>query len=1414
MASKGALKAIKASIDSNDFTTAVENAAALVRTDPKNYTGLLFLGFARDKLNQYDAAEQAYHLAAKLKPADPQVLKGLITLFEKQGSAKIAQYHDAVVLLAQLYAENDDRDQCQSVVDKYELFAKKHGSKQQYRHALELLLPTSPLYNTLEGRVPQPSHTYLRILESAEAEEKDWINTQIGERRTRLGAKIDQVTQQVRCEAINKFRMEEIYVELINWTTDDDERHRLEEELLQRAYDNLLPLPAESKASQRDKVLNIANGMVIIRHPFAFAWKIAMDWVDADSLTEWDTPVFYAFMEQFPEEGLTKVLRAHLASDDSSGSQTPALPAEEAVTADLTVRLSESDRLILMTEGIEDCPESLLAHRIMSETYLRLEEYESAADVARKAQKLHLQAVSRFGLELQNSLDAVNVCLGDALIYYQSPRHHAEATVLFHQILQRKPLLTAPLVGIGLILEEDEDYADAVKFLARAAERDPDNIRIRVELAWCRARNGALVNGLEELQIILKNVVESEESTLPLQAEVLYRIAFCKWHLDPTSSARRDRNGPYRDLIAAVKANSSFAPAYTLLGIYFQDYTKSKQRARVALQKAFELSTSELQAAERLAKIFADTSEWDLVELVAQRVVSSGKARPAPGSKKQALSWPYAALGVVQMNKQQYSQSVVSFQAALRISPLDYHAWVGLGESYHNSGRYVAAARTFVKAESLDHGLTVEQTWFAKYMLANVQREMGAFDDAIKGYQEVLSIAKNELGVMVALLQTMAENSRAKLELGMYGESIALGLKTLQIAQDTARLRTDVFNLWKATADAFSVLSACIAAARTSDITTMTDSLSLLEVNLEEAEFSLLQDSDRVTLGDLVGVVDESPLSAGKTALLAAILASKRGIYACASDIHAQASAWFNLGWAEYQAFFSLGSLLQTDGKKLQRFLKAAMRCFKKAIELESGNAEYWNALGVVTMVLNPKVSQHSFVRSLHLNEHSSRTWTNIGALYLLNDGYELANEAFTRAQSSDPEYSPAWIGQGLLATLYGNLKEARGLFIHAFEISAADSVPAKRQYGMAAFDHLSRHPLKSNITIDLLQPLFALRQLAHQAPSDPPFIHLLALFAERVESFEEAAEKSFASTLKAVQGPTSDEQLPRKLQANADMARSYLASGRYEDALEHSEKALESSGFGAQHSEPTRKWRLSAHLTKGLAHFHLKMYQDAITALDLAREESNDNPDTICMLAQLHWARGGDDGPETATDLLFSSIERHPDHVPSVILLAVIGLLNGDDDILEAVEDDLKALRVNDKVGVQDQMRVAHVLGSLLACQHASSDAVGNEEEEGLNMIAVADATKSVMLAPTQPQGWSELAEAVVMDEEAYPAEMALVNATRQVPPGGALTADEYAGVLAKTGRRRDALRSAVVAPWREDGWAGLVGSVVAVKK
>ncbi|KIX00926.1 uncharacterized protein Z518_09991 [Rhinocladiella mackenziei CBS 650.93] len=1409
--SKAALKAIKVSLDGGHFAKAADQAEDLLKQDDKIHTALLFLGFAREKLGDLEAAEKAILKAAEFKPQDVQSLKGLISLYEKQGSAKVDQYHDAAFKLAEIFAQQEDRVQCQSVIDKYELFARKHGSRKQYRRALELILPTSSLYPTLEGRVMPPNLAYQRILESAEAEEKGWVNTQIGERRTMLGAKFEQVTRQVKAEAITKFQIEEKYATLIEWTRDDDLRHDLEQKLFQRMYDNLLVMPQEAKPAQRDKILNVANGMVIIKQPFPPAWKTALEWVDAEDLQEWDVNILREYIGFFPDDGLSKVLRAFL---DSDCSPFPHVPAGENKDDETAAKFSEAEQLVVMSEGLDDCPESVLAHRIMAYTYLHMEEWESCAEVARKAQALYKEAEGRYAVKLQNSIDGVNLILAKALITFQSPRHHPEAKDLYQEILRRKPKLTAALLGVGLIFEEDEDYAEAVKFLAQSAERDPDNIRIKLELAWCRAQNGELHEGLHDLQEILSSIESGKHPNLVMKSVTLYRIASCQWHVNTSAVARKDKNGPYQYLIASVKANPSYAPAYTLLGIYFQDYGKSKQRARVAFQKAFELSTSELEAAHRLSKIFADSAEWDLVELVAQRVVASGKAKPAPGSKKKAYSWPYSALGVVQMNKQQYSQSIVSFQAALRITPDDYYAWVGLGESYHNAGRHVAATRAFAKAESIDHGLSPEETWFAKYMLANVQREMGSFDEAIGAYNDVLELKPREFGVLIALLQTISESAWAKVALGMFGEAVRLATHAIEVARQITQGRTNFFNLWKSVGDACSVLGQVKLYAGAVDIQTI---ISLLRTSLVD-EFGILADVDKVNI-DLLMIADvegdrEANTPSSKLpdkCLLAAILAHKRAIHVSSTDQHAQAVSWYNLGWAEYQAYISGDRLSKLDGGKKppRRFLKASMKCFKRAIELEAGNSEFWNALGVVTMTLSPRVSQHSFVRSLYLNDHSARTWTDLGVLYLVNNDNQLANQAFTRAQSEDPEYAEAWIGQGILATLFGSLHEARGLFMHAFEIADSSLLPAKRYYAVSAFDHILKDPSRSLEVSALLQPLFAMRQYHAQHPCDMIATHLMALFAERTGDYStsvEALGKVCDAAEAEYEKSESDKYRVRFAQAKADLARAQLAIGNFVEALSNAELAIDLSGdegeLGPAYAEIRQRWRLSAHITAGLAHSHLHQIENAIKKFEVALQESDGEPDVVCMLAPVLWAKGGTAEKEAARSQLFNVIERCPDHVQAVALLAVTGLLDENEEVIEAVEEDLKALRRDDETGVLDKIKVTKVLAGVVGCKPQNSSQNGNLDQTAV----IADALTGIMLAPGQPQGWLELAQLTAPDEVrgSYAAEMAVLNANRQIPPGGDLTADDLAKACEGTGMQEDFLRAKMLAPWRSNVVSG----------
>ena len=1393
-APKTALKAIKTAIDGGDFAKASALASDLVKDDPKNYNALMFLGFAEEKLKHLGEAENALRKALDLKPQDVQPYKGLIRLYEQQGYEKVDLYHELATALASIYAQQEDREQCQNVVNQYELFVKKNGSRSQYRRALELMLPTSPLYSTLEGRVPHPSHTYQRILESSQAEEKQWIDSQIGERRTRLGARLDRVTQEVKNEAVEKFQVEQHYQNLIEWTQDDDVRHVLDQELLQRMLDVLLAMPPEQKPPQRDRVLEKANGMVIIKQKFALAWDIALEWVDTEDLAEWDPAILHEYVNFFPDNGLAKVMKGFLYGNASPFPLPKSSNPEEPVE-----KLSETDQLIVMMEGLEECKESMLAHRIMAVTYLGLDEHERAVEMARASTKLYQKAQKDYAMPLQDSLDAVNLILGRSLVVFQSPRHHPEARAIFENILARKPQLTDALLGIGLVYEEDEDYFEAVKFLGKAMERDPANTRIRLEYAWCRALDKDLEGGLELLDGILSHLEEDKNPDLNMKAELLYRIAYCKWHVDSSPTARKDKTGSYRYLIGALKANPSYAPAYTLLGFYFQDYARNKARSRVAFQKAFELSTSELSAAEQLAQAFAMEAEWDLVELVAQRVVESGKARPAPGSKKKAYSWPYAAMGVVQMSRSQYSLSIVSFQHALRISPNNYHCWVGLGESYHNSGRHVAASRAFLKAESIDHGLSADETWFAQYMLANVQRELGNYEEAVKAYEVVLANKPGELGVLLSLLQSLVEFGWARIQQGHFGHAAELATKAVDTATAIARDKTDIFNLWKTTGDACFVLNAAKAYVEPTTITTIKD---LLGMNANPDVFDVLIDTDHVSIEDLGKDVEDSTKMADRL-VRAAVLAHKRGIDASSNDMHAQAVSWYNLGWAEHDAYVSAAS---RGGKRPRQLLKAAIKCFKHAIELEAGNSDFWNALGVATLTLNPKVSQHSFIRSIHLNDHSARAWTNLGILYLHNSEHEIANEAFTRAQSTDPEYAAAWVGQGLLAMLYGKQKEATGLFKHAFEIADSSSLAAKRYYAASALDHLLVDVNAASDVNMLIQPLFALRQLQTQSPTDIITKHFLSLFAERVHEYN-TAQSNLSAVLEDAEAQyensESNGSLVRFAQAKSDYARQLLARGEYAEAIDSAQFALdvtEDDDLGSAYAISGNKWRLSAQVTAGLAHSFLKQMSESIKCLQAAAETSkalnNDkvDPNVTVLLAQVLWASASAKEAEAARTQLFECIEENPNHVGAATLLAVVAVLDEDAETLEVATDDLKSLRSKSRIGVVDKVRIAKVLAAMLLLKDSS----GTSEEE-----VRSDALGGIMLNPEQPQGWLQLAQVGGAGEgvgAGFASEMAVKNALRQIPPGGRLTSEDLAMTYEVTGQVEELRKAGMLAPWLKD--------------
>ena len=1389
-AKKAALKAAKSALDAEDYETVVTQAQIVLASDAGNYPARLFLGRAFEKQGQLENAADTYRKAAGSKPDEAQAWLGLCSLFEGQGSKKVDDYIDAAVRVGSIHAAAEDAHRCQTIIDKMVGFVKQNGASAQQKRALRVTLPGSPVYDFLEGRLPHPTLGFTRIAEITEREEAQRIKTEINNRRTRIGARVGQVTTEVKREVFSESELEELYQSIINWTVEDEIRREYEEKLLLRAYEHLLVLPADQKSQKLDQVLSIAEGMVIIHHAFQLAWDLVLETRDFDNLQDLDANILREYVTLFSDSGLGRILKAWLSSELCPFPPPKKSEEEKSEDDEAPEILSAEDRLAMMTDGVNKSENSPFAYRLACDYFLYLDEHETVVETSRAGlQVLSTQSV-KLSMSLQNTKDALNSALGTALVHYQAPRNHAEAKRLFEDILQRKPKLTPALIGLGLIFEEIENYGAAIDFLQQALGEDPSNVRVGTELAWCKALNGDNTTARDELENYLPKLKTDDPRSRDLRAQCIYRVGICMWNLDDSKTARKDRNGAYARFLSAIKTNVNFAPAYTSLGHYYELYAKDKKRARQCFQKAFELSPAETEAAERLARSFADKGEWEIVEVISQRVIDSGRARPPPGSKRKGLSWPYSALGVVQMNKQEYQQAIVSFLAALRISPDDYQSYVGLGESYHNSGRYNSASRTFNYAlEPHEDGKMkiTGETWFAKYMLSNVHRELGEYQEATDGLQGVLEDRPDEFGVLISLLQTYVEHAWHCVEKGVFGQAIDNCNLAIDTATKVAHNNPQAFNLWKSVGDACTTFSWVLSGV---DKFPSDEIRTLLDGEGQDEALSQLSDIDGIRSSTLAETQENGNTtgSALPLPLVAGILSYKRAIFSSAHDIHAQAVAWYNLGWAEHRAF----SL--SDGKSGKKFLKAAVRCFKRAIEMEAGNSEFWNALGVVTTTLNPQVAQHAFVRSLHLNELNAKVWTNLGVLYTLQNDHELAHKSFGRAQSTDPDYAHAWVGEGLIALMQGESKEALNHFTHAFEISDSASVISKRQYASSTFDHLLTSPTVSNNLTALIQPLFALEQLRAQAPKELPFKHLSALFLERVGNFNDAIETltELCSSAEAeYESSESDAALARFAHAKADVARCQLAAHSHASASENANTALDLSA-DAENSgldpEARRKLRLSAHLTAGLAAHYLKQDGEAINMFRAALEESNNNPDVVCLLVQVLWAHGGSEEKAAAREQLFECFESNPEHAGVMTLLGAIAALDSDEETTAAVRDDLVALRTNPKLQTADQAQIDSLLSALASL---------NDNEN--NDAALASAQTATLLNPERSHAWKLLAE---LSGDSYAADMALQTAQKAVPPNGTSSAGELATAFAGVGTVADAQRAMALAPWERIGW------------
>jgi len=171
---------------------------------------------------------------------------------------------------------------------------------------------------------------------------------------------------------------------------------------------------------------------------------------------------------------------------------------------------------------------------------------------------------------------------------------------------------------------------------------------------------------------------------------------------------------------------------------------------------------------------------------------------------------------------------------------------------------------------------------------------------------------------------------------------------------------------------------------------------------------------------------------------------------------------------------------------------------------------------------------------------------------------------------------------------------------------------------------------------VSLVGPIFALQKLRQEVSDEPIALRLAALFGERVKDFVSASEKLQVVCEKVEQKyetTESEEDLICYAQAKADLARAKLGQEDYEAAIENAIVALDVSGEISRLEE----CRLSAHLTAGLGYYYSGNMDESLEMFKAALNESSENPDVVCLLSQVLWAKGGNEERDVAREQLFT---------------------------------------------------------------------------------------------------------------------------------------------------------------------------------
>ncbi|KAF7726139.1 Superkiller protein 3 [Apophysomyces ossiformis] len=972
-----------------------------------------------------------------------------------------------------------------------------------------------------------------------------------------------------------------------------------------------------------------------------------------------------------------------------------------------------------------------------------LEYATKGCDLVRKLQK-------DTGKLSDRVLSSLNLCM--AHCYRElDPKYYPDSVALYKTVLDRSPEEIGALeaYGIGLILSADKKYDQALVYFEKVYALDTSRHIALAEIGWiyCEKQN------YEKAIELISDAIEKAGEDV---SEYHYRLGRVYWAMG--GEYQENPAYAFRCFMQAVKTDPQFAGGFTFLGHYYRTIQYDHVRAKKCYQKAFLLNPMDAEAALPLSDCYVTDNEPEEAITVFRQIT---ELCPKVG-------WAWRRLGYANMDGNLYDEAITCFQKALRCDTSDVRCWEGLAEAYAHEGRYVAALKAFGRAIDLE-----PTSVHANREKALVNKKIGMLEDAITGFQKTLLLAeeqgvKNDLPTIAGLADTYLERAKEDFQLGFFGRAATGYGKAIHTALSGLESDKTLLGLWKLVGDACIMYQLVPSYVHLCDYASL-QKLLLLFDECPHRKLGFKEDTCSQLVQEFLelDVSEESFYLPPKVAL--------NVLYSCGSYMYKQALVLCRSNSVIAPAYWHDLALVYhrlAENNPAQGIYDVAIRCIRIALKLQPTEYLYWNALGVIAMRENPKVSQYALVKAMEYN----------------NRDYELANQAFETAHALDPEWISAWVGQAYVASLWGT--NALALFQHAFEASNGTALEASYGFAESVFS-------RTKDGASVVSPAFALQKLTEQKLHNALALNLLGLTLERIGHYERASE-AFAGAVLALEAQNEQGQITleefedRLTKVYANLGRALCASGDFQGAITNYHDALakiEGSG------------RIYCQLGAGIAYYFEDQLEESLTMFEMALNEtpfgSDLRQDVVVLLSKVLWALGGEEQRLVAKEKLNESISVNSNYLPAIFSLCVMGLIEDDTNLAAEALQQLAKIPADVAYDSDQDQCIAWLFWQAYKLQN-------------IPVKAIRSLASSVHQHPWLASLWARLGKELCKDPvtglSVSSAAVAIMAGTKD--PSDLAEAYQHAAAANSQNpdiAKRCAQKSIILAPWRVTAWQSL---------